>query len=93
MSRRNARWLDFLSQFVFTILHVPGKSNVADYLSRVPGMESLEPEVLCNHVFSCGLPHIDDVGASKNRPYSDLSLNNIISVYDDSTLLSNIKKS
>ena len=35
VSRRNARWLDFLSQFNFTMHHIAGKSNVADHLSRV----------------------------------------------------------
>jgi hypothetical protein len=35
VSRRNARWLEFLSQFRFTMLHVRGDSNVADHLSRI----------------------------------------------------------
>jgi hypothetical protein len=40
VSRRNARWLEFLSQFTFDIEHVKGKENVvADALSRVPGIE------------------------------------------------------
>ena len=56
-------------------------------------MESLDTEFLCNHIFTGGLHHMDDVGASKNRPFASFSLHNIISVYDDSTLLSNIKKS
>ncbi len=42
MSRRNARWLDFLSQFNFEIQHIKGGENVvADVLSRVPGAEEL----------------------------------------------------
>ena len=37
MSRRQAKWLDFLSQFKFTFQHVAGKlNNVADALSRAP---------------------------------------------------------
>lgn len=37
VSRRNARWLDFLSQFTFEIRHIRGKENVAaDCLSRLP---------------------------------------------------------
>ena len=37
LSRRQARWLDFLSQFKFTFQHVAGKKNVvADALSRLP---------------------------------------------------------
>ena len=35
MSRRNERWLEFLSQFTFEMRHVPGEKNVADHLSRV----------------------------------------------------------
>lgn len=35
VSRRNARWLEFLSQFNFTMQHVRGDSNVADHLSRI----------------------------------------------------------
>ena len=42
MSRRNARWLEFLSQFNFDIEHIKGRENVvADTLSRVPGSEVL----------------------------------------------------
>lgn len=41
VSRRNARWLEFLSQFDFEIEHVRGTKNVADHLSRIPGTESL----------------------------------------------------
>ena len=41
-SRRNARWLEFLSQFTFEIEHIKGRENVvADALSRVPGVEHL----------------------------------------------------
>ena len=37
MSRRNARWLEFLSQFEFTIEHIKGRENIfADALSRIP---------------------------------------------------------
>ena len=37
LSRRQARWLDFLSQFKFTFQHVAGTKNVvADALSRLP---------------------------------------------------------
>jgi hypothetical protein len=40
VSRRNARWLEFLSQFDFRIEHIKGRENiVADALSRIPGSE------------------------------------------------------
>jgi hypothetical protein len=40
VSRRNARWLEFLSQFTFEIEHIRGRENIiADALSRVPGVE------------------------------------------------------
>ena len=42
VSRRNARWLEFLLQFTFDIEHIKGRENVvADTLSRVPGSEVL----------------------------------------------------
>ena len=36
LSRRQARWSLFLSQFNFTIIHKPGNMNKADALSRRP---------------------------------------------------------
>ena len=36
LSRRQARYLDTLSEYNFEILHVAGKLNVADYLTRIP---------------------------------------------------------
>lgn len=35
VSRRNARWLDLLSEFNFTMHHIAGDQNVADHLSRI----------------------------------------------------------
>ena len=40
LSRRQARWLEFLAEFGFDIVHRPGKSNVvADTLSRLNNIE------------------------------------------------------
>ena len=40
LSKRQARWLDFLAEFDYEIVHKPGKSNVvADALSRVDTIE------------------------------------------------------
>jgi len=36
LSRRQARYLETLSEYDFDILHVAGKLNVADYLTRIP---------------------------------------------------------
>ena len=41
LNRRQARWLDFFQEFAFDITHIPGKKNVADYLSRILGMQFL----------------------------------------------------
>ena len=40
LSKRQARWLDFLAEFDFEIVHRPGKSNVvADALSQLGTIE------------------------------------------------------
>ncbi len=60
--RRNVRWLDFLSQFDFEILHIKGKENiVADALSRVPGSELLTSKELCSMLCTLSVQHVDDV--------------------------------
>ena len=39
LSRREARWMEFLSEFDFTILHRPGANNMADAVSRRPDLD------------------------------------------------------
>ena len=36
LSRWQARYLETLSEYDFEILHVAGKHNIADYLTRIP---------------------------------------------------------
>jgi hypothetical protein len=56
VSRRNARWLEFLSYLTFEIEHVKGKENVvADALSRVPGAELISSLHICSRDFTMGL--------------------------------------
>ena len=56
LSRRQARWLDFLGEFKFEVLHIAGKKNVADYFSRVPGYDTLTgvTVVMLNDVYVWG---------------------------------------
>ena len=42
------------------IQNVPGKNNVADYLSRIPGMEKLYLDHLCSTSYTCNLCNICD---------------------------------
>jgi hypothetical protein len=39
LTRRQARWFLFMSQFTFTIIHKPGAYNKADALSRRPDLK------------------------------------------------------
>lgn len=62
VSRRNARWLDYLSQFKFDIQHIKGRENiVADSLSRIPGTEKLDMLFLCSMFYTLGVQHCVDV--------------------------------
>ena len=55
VSRRNARWLEFLSQFTFDIEHIKGRENIiADALSRVPGVETISSMKICNKNYTLG---------------------------------------
>ena len=61
VSRRNARWLEFLSQFTFEIEHIKGRKNViADAHSRIPGADSETVSTLFSLDLSYGFKNIDD---------------------------------
>ena len=45
-----------------------GKSNVADHLSRIPGMDSLGVEVSCSMISTLGISHLCDVEPAKDSP-------------------------
>ena len=40
LSKREARWVEFLADYHFTIHHKPGKDNVADPLPRRPDLNT-----------------------------------------------------
>ena len=47
LSRRQARWLEFIAEFDFEIVHRPGKSNVvADALSRLNNIEVQDLDIV-----------------------------------------------
>lgn len=46
LTKREARWVEFLADFDFTVYHRPGKENVADPLSRRPDLSDSENAAL-----------------------------------------------
>ena len=85
ISRRNARWLDFLSQFQFTIVHIKGRENVvADALSRVPGSEVLSTAQLCSVLYTLGIYHVDEQIMCDS---CNIGLNNVITIHENKTFL------
>ena len=62
VSRRNVRWLEFLSQFSFEIEHLKGKGNTfAHALSRVLGAEHVNSLHICSLDRTLGLLHVNDL--------------------------------
>ena len=47
LTRREARWIDLLADFDFSITHRPGRENLADSLSRRPDLEAFAIEGQC----------------------------------------------
>jgi transposase InsO family protein len=41
VSRREARWLEEISRYHLTLTYIPGRTNVADPVSRVPALRSI----------------------------------------------------
>ena len=95
VSRRNARWLDFLSQFQFDIIHIKGKENVvADSLSRIPGSESLEMLQLCNLVNTFGIKHVDDTPIKLQKQFKGINMlqcNSFLTIHENESFLESIK--
>ena len=46
LSKREARWVEFLADFDVTILHCPGKDNMADAISRSVELKACSAEVV-----------------------------------------------
>ena len=72
------------------IEHVPGKHNVADYLSRIPGMETLEIQHLCSITHTLNQSNICDFIDTTG---TTVDINSIVTLFDKSSFLSSIFKS
>ena len=72
------------------IEHVPGKTNAADYLSRITGMESLDLSLLCSYSYTLSLYNTCDF-IDVDVHYTDI--NSIITIFDKSSFLESIRKS
>jgi len=72
-------------------VHVKGTNNVADYLSRIPGTESLSGVQLCSYLFTCGVHHECDLPCVGGRSHIDC--HSVISVFDHGTIVSAVKES
>jgi transposase InsO family protein len=47
VSRREARWLEEISRYNLKLSYIPGRTNVADPVSRVPALMFINPGWLC----------------------------------------------
>ncbi len=43
VSRREARWLEEISRYHLKLSYIPGRTNVADPISRVPALMNINP--------------------------------------------------
>jgi hypothetical protein len=47
VSRREARWLEEISRYHLKLTYIPGRTNVADPISRIPALMLINPGWLC----------------------------------------------
>lgn len=74
-------------------MHIPGKKNVADYLSRVPGSEALNAAVLCSLACTLGLEHSDSLDNNSNLCGAlHANLSSVVSIFEESSFLERLKQ-
>lgn len=78
LSRRQARWMEFLSRFVFSIEHIPGKKNPADGISRLFALVS-------NELLTVDLPTAVRSGYASDSRFADTTFLRQHQLYQEDT--------